>query len=68
VTSVVVTHDMTSAYKVADRMLMLRKGQFIADGTPDDFRHASDPRVRRFVTGDASVPEPEDTPTETAHG
>lgn len=67
ITSVVVTHDMTSAYKVADRMLMLQNGRFIADGTPDDFRHAEDPRVRRFVTGDASVPEPEESPTETAH-
>lgn len=55
VTSVVVTHDMTSAFKVADRILMLSEGRFIADGTADDFRNSTDPRVRRFVTGDADL-------------
>lgn len=55
VTSVVVTHDMTSAFKVGDRILMLHQGQFIADGTPDDYRNSTDPRVRRFVTGDADL-------------
>jgi len=55
VTSVVVTHDMTSALKVADRILMLHEGRFIADGSAADFRHATDPRVRRFVTGEAEL-------------
>jgi phospholipid/cholesterol/gamma-HCH transport system ATP-binding protein len=55
ITSVVVTHDMTSAFKVADRILMLSQGKFIADGTADDFRTSTDPRVRRFVTGDADL-------------
>ncbi|MDM8008950.1 MAG: ABC transporter ATP-binding protein [Phycisphaerae bacterium] len=55
VTSVVVTHDMTSAFKVADRILMLSQGGFIADGTADDFRNSTDQRVRRFVTGDADL-------------
>jgi phospholipid/cholesterol/gamma-HCH transport system ATP-binding protein len=55
VTSVVVTHDMTSAFKVADRILMLQKGEFIADGTADDFRNADDPRVRQFIAGEAHV-------------
>ncbi len=67
-TGVVVTHDMTSAYKVADRILMLHRGRFIADGTADDYRHTDDLRVRRFVTGDASVPEPEDSSVEVSHG
>ncbi|MCK6457517.1 MAG: ABC transporter ATP-binding protein [Phycisphaerae bacterium] len=57
VTGVVVTHDMTSAYKVGDRIVMLDKGRIIADGPPDDFRTTDDPRVRRFVDGRAS---PED--------
>ena len=55
VTSVVVTHDMTSAFKVADRILMLHQGRFIADGTADDFRNSTNPHVRRFVTGDAAI-------------
>lgn len=51
VTSVVVTHDMTSATKVADRILMLSQGKFIFDGTPDDVRHSENPLVRSFLLG-----------------
>jgi len=57
VTSVVVTHDMTSAYKVADRIVMLHKGRMIADDTPAWFKGCADPAVRRFVDGHA---DPED--------
>ncbi len=53
VTSVVVTHDMSSAYKVGDRILMLHQGQFISDGSPEEVRASSDPRVQRFITGRA---------------
>lgn len=66
VTSVVVTHDMTSAFKVADRILMLSQGTFIADGTADDFRNSTDPRVRRFVTGDADLVIEQTTPAEAS--
>ena len=55
ITSVVVTHDMTSAFKVADRILMLHDGDFIADGPPDDFRNATNTRVRQFVTGQSDL-------------
>ncbi len=51
VTGVVVTHDMASAFKVADRIVMLHRGDFIFDGTPDSVRACSDPRVSRFVEG-----------------
>jgi len=51
VTSVVVTHDMASAGKVADRIVMLFKGRFIFDGTPDEIVRCDDPRVRCFVQG-----------------
>jgi phospholipid/cholesterol/gamma-HCH transport system ATP-binding protein len=57
VTSVVVTHDMTSAFKVADRIVMLHEGGIIADGPPEMYRTSDDPRVRRFVDGRA---DPED--------
>jgi phospholipid/cholesterol/gamma-HCH transport system ATP-binding protein len=53
VTSVVVTHDMASAFKVADRIVMLHQGSIIADGTADWFKNSDDPRVRRFVDGQA---------------
>ncbi len=54
VTGVVVTHDMASARKVADRIVMLHKGRFIFDGSPDAIDTADDPRVRAFVEGRCS--------------
>jgi len=55
VTEVVVTHDMKSAMKVADRIVMLWQGRFIADGPPEQFREPTDERVRQFVEGKASA-------------
>ena len=57
VTSVVVTHDMQSAMKVADRIVMLTAGRIVFDGTADQIRDSADPVVRRFVVGEASVEE-----------
>ena len=51
VTSVVVTHDMASARKVADRIVMLYEGKFIFDGTAESIQQSDDPRVRCFVEG-----------------
>jgi len=57
-TSVVVTHDMGTAFTVSDRMAMLGKGRVLMEGTPDDFRTTQDPYVRDFIDGKA--PEVED--------
>jgi phospholipid/cholesterol/gamma-HCH transport system ATP-binding protein len=54
VTSVVVTHDMKSAYKIADRIIMLHNGKIVADGTADDIRHHPHPVVQQFINGQAS--------------
>ena len=54
VTSAVVTHDMASANKVADRILMLHEGKFIFDGTPEEIMQTEDPRVHCFVEGRCS--------------
>lgn len=51
VTSVVVTHDMASARKVADRIVMLYKGHLIFDGSFEDIERTDDERVRGFVEG-----------------
>lgn len=58
VTSVVVTHDMTSAFRIADRMAMLYRGKLIAFGTPDEIRGSNDERVRQFTEGLADGPIP----------
>lgn len=57
-TSVVVTHDMGTAFSVSDRIVMLGRGRVVMTGTPDDFRRTQDPFVRDFIDGKA--PEVED--------
>jgi phospholipid/cholesterol/gamma-HCH transport system ATP-binding protein len=54
VTSVVVTHDMTSAYKIADRIIMLHNGRIIADGDAEHIRNHPHPQVQQFINGQAS--------------
>lgn len=56
VTSIVVTHDMTSAFHVADRMVMLHLGEVRMVGTPDEFRKTTDPLVRQFIDGSLTGP------------
>jgi phospholipid/cholesterol/gamma-HCH transport system ATP-binding protein len=57
ITSIVVTHDMTSAFAVSDRMAMLHRGRVIATGTPDDFKRMDEKRVTDFIHGRAPVDE-----------
>ena len=57
VTSIVVTHDLQSAYKVADRMVMMDQGRIVFQGTPDELRASSDAAVQRFLRGEASPDE-----------
>jgi len=56
VTSIIVTHDMTSAFEVGDRISMLHLGQIIETGTPDEIRNSANPIVRQFVLGLAEGP------------
>jgi len=56
VTSIVVTHDMKSAYKVASRIAMFHEGLVLQVGTPDDIRNSKDPRVKQFVEGRSQGP------------
>jgi phospholipid/cholesterol/gamma-HCH transport system ATP-binding protein len=56
VTSVTITHDMQSAYKIADKIAMLYQGKIIEIGTPDEIKNTSNPIVRQFVTGSAVGP------------
>jgi phospholipid/cholesterol/gamma-HCH transport system ATP-binding protein len=56
VTSVVITHDMTSAYKVADRIAMLYNGRIVELGSPEEIRNSSNPVVQQFIHGRAEGP------------
>ncbi|MFH1552191.1 MAG: ABC transporter ATP-binding protein [Candidatus Omnitrophota bacterium] len=55
-TSITVTHDMKSAYKIADRIAMLYDKHIIATGTPEEIENSDNSIVRQFVTGSAEGP------------
>ncbi|MCI0366212.1 MAG: ABC transporter ATP-binding protein [Phycisphaerales bacterium] len=57
ITSVVVTHDLASAFKVADTTVMLHEGKVAFRGTPDELRQSSDPNVQQFLRGEATDEE-----------
>ncbi|HEX2718880.1 MAG TPA: ABC transporter ATP-binding protein [Gemmatimonadaceae bacterium] len=57
VTSIVITHDMRSAYTVGTRIAMLYMGKVRQVGTVDEIRHTSDPVVRQFIEGRANLDE-----------
>lgn len=57
-TAVVVTHDMTSAFRIATRMIMLGHGSIVAQGTPDEIRNSANPEVQQFIHGQADGPIP----------
>jgi phospholipid/cholesterol/gamma-HCH transport system ATP-binding protein len=56
VTSVVITHDMVSSYKVADRIAMLYEGRIIEIGTPAEIQASSNPIIQQFIHGQAHGP------------
>ena len=56
VTSVTITHDMVSAYKVGDRIAMLYQGKIIEVGTPDEIKNSSSAIVQQFIQGKAEGP------------
>jgi len=56
ITSIAVTHDIVSAYKIADRIAMLYEGKIIFIGTPDQVRNTDNPVVRQFIEGSAQGP------------
>jgi phospholipid/cholesterol/gamma-HCH transport system ATP-binding protein len=61
VTSVVVTHDMKSAFSISDRLAMVHSGEIVLAATPDAFRASTDPRVLHFISGIAAANEDVET-------
>lgn len=61
ITSIVVTHDMGSAFTISDEIAMVYGGRIICAGTVDDFRASKDPRVSDFIDGRAPVQEDVET-------
>ena len=58
ITSLVVTHDMHSAFRIAHKMIMLHRGRIVAAGTPEEIQGSSDPLVHQFITGAPDGPIP----------
>ena len=58
ITFVVVTHEMTSAFRIADRMAMLYNGEVIENGTPEEIRKSKNKILQQFVSGSADGPIP----------
>jgi phospholipid/cholesterol/gamma-HCH transport system ATP-binding protein len=68
VTSVAVTHDMVSAYKIADRIAMLHEGKIIEVGTVEEIKTTQNPIVSQFIRGQAKGPINRITPIQTLDG
>ncbi|MCK4223794.1 MAG: ABC transporter ATP-binding protein [candidate division Zixibacteria bacterium] len=58
ITSIAVTHDIVSAYKIADRIAMLYEGKIVFVGTPEEVKNTDNPVVRQFVEGSSQGPIP----------
>jgi len=56
VTSIAITHDMKSAYKIGDRIAMLYQGKIIEVGTPEEIKNSSNPIVKQFIEGKSEGP------------
>lgn len=56
ITSVVITHEMPSIFRIADEALMLFNGKFVFRGSPEELRESDDPMVRQFIEGDPEGP------------
>ena len=56
-TQIVVTHDMASVYRIADRVAVLYEGKVVQYGTPDEIKHSQVPYVQQFVSGLSKPPE-----------
>jgi phospholipid/cholesterol/gamma-HCH transport system ATP-binding protein len=56
ITSVVITHDMNSVFRIADRIAMLHDGKIIQVGTKEEIRNTTNPFVKQFVNGEPEGP------------
>lgn len=54
-TGILITHDIQSAFRVADRVALLNEGRLHAEGSPDEFRASEDPLIRAFLDGRAEL-------------
>lgn len=58
VTCVVITHEINSAFRIADRLILLHRGKIVFEGTPPEVRASRDPLVQQFIQGSPEGPIP----------
>lgn len=58
ITAVVITHELKSAFRIANRMIMLHQGKIIRTGTPDEIQSSDDPLTQQFINGNPDGPIP----------
>jgi len=49
-TTIVVSHDLEETFRIADQVIILANGRIVAQGTPEEVRHSTDPLVHQFVS------------------
>ena len=54
-TNVVITHEMRSVFKIADRVIFMKQGQIYFEGTPQALKDSPDPELQAFIAGDSGV-------------
>jgi len=55
-TSIIVSHDLDETFQIADQVIVLANGKIVAQGTPDEVRHSTDPLVHQFVNAEPEGP------------
>ena len=63
-TSIIVTHEMESAFRIGTRMAMLYEGKIIAEDTPERFKQSENAVVQQFISGDTQGPIPTNAPAD----
>lgn len=58
ITNVVITHEMRSVYRIADRVAFLKQGRVVWQGTPQELQATENPMLRAFIEGDSGIPWP----------
>jgi phospholipid/cholesterol/gamma-HCH transport system ATP-binding protein len=55
-TTIVVSHDLEETFRIADQVIVLANGRIVAQGTPDEVRHSTDPLVHQFFSASPDGP------------
>jgi phospholipid/cholesterol/gamma-HCH transport system ATP-binding protein len=58
ITSIVVSHDIQSTFRIADKIIILFHGKIVAEGTVDEIKNSDDERVIQFINGKPEGPIP----------